>query len=262
MQDDETALGRDAAKFERTATHENEAERGIACAEQGVSTRKAEILTIRKGGKQGGVHMIMVIHHGCPAALPANEQEGPVRLAVVAIVFACAATPIAAQHAHMPGHHTPGHGAAPAEPYAGMQERRIKALSAEQEADLRAGRGMALALAAELNGYPGPVHVLEHAEALRLTAAQRAAAETLRRRMLADASEIGARIVALEMDLDALFAGGTADVGRLAAITAALGAMNGRLREVHLTTHIEMREALEAPQLEAYNRLRGYRRTP
>jgi hypothetical protein len=38
--------------------------------------------------------------------------------------------------------------------------------------------------------------------------------------------------------------------------------MNGRLREVHLTTHIEMREALEAPQLEAYQRLRGYRRTP
>lgn len=184
------------------------------------------------------------------------------RLAVVAIVLACAATPTAAQHAHMPGHHMPGHGAAPAQPYAGMQERRIKALTAEQEADLRAGRGMALALAAELNGYPGPMHVLEHAGALRLTAAQHAAAETLRRRMLADASEVGARILSLEMELDALFAGGTADAGRLAAITAALGAMNGRLREVHLATHIEMREALEAPQLEAYQRLRGYRPTP
>jgi hypothetical protein len=42
-------------------------------------------------------------------------------------------------------------------PYAGMQTRPIKALSAEQVADLKAGRGMGLAMAAELNGYPGPL---------------------------------------------------------------------------------------------------------
>lgn len=35
-------------------------------------------------------------------------------------------------------------------PYAGMQTRSIKALSDQQIADLRAGRGMGLALAAEL----------------------------------------------------------------------------------------------------------------
>ena len=35
-------------------------------------------------------------------------------------------------------------------------------------ADLRAGRGMGLALAAELNGYPGPAHVLELADKLDL----------------------------------------------------------------------------------------------
>ena len=44
-------------------------------------------------------------------------------------------------------------------PYAGMQTRPIKALSEQQVADLGAGRGMGLALAAELNGYPGPSHV-------------------------------------------------------------------------------------------------------
>ena len=44
-------------------------------------------------------------------------------------------------------------------PYAGMQTRRIKALSEQQVADLKAGRGMGLALAAELNGYPGPAHL-------------------------------------------------------------------------------------------------------
>ena len=58
-------------------------------------------------------------------------------------------------------------GAAPAawpqthQPYAGLQARPVKALSDQQIADLRAGRGMGLALAAELNGYPGPMHVLE-----------------------------------------------------------------------------------------------------
>ncbi|WP_271518420.1 hypothetical protein [Bradyrhizobium sp. CCBAU 53380] len=39
-------------------------------------------------------------------------------------------------------------------PYAGMQSRGIKALSDQQISDLRAGRGMGLALAAELNAIP------------------------------------------------------------------------------------------------------------
>jgi hypothetical protein len=51
-------------------------------------------------------------------------------------------------------------------PYSGMQTRSIKALSEQQVADLTAGRGMGLALAAELNGYPGPFHVLELADKL------------------------------------------------------------------------------------------------
>ena len=38
--------------------------------------------------------------------------------------------------------------------YAGLQERPIRALSEQQIADLKAGRGIGLALAAELNGYP------------------------------------------------------------------------------------------------------------
>ena len=58
-------------------------------------------------------------------------------------------------------------------PYAGMQSRPIKALSDQQVSDLRAGRGMGLALAAELNGYPGPSHVLEFADQLELSAEQR-----------------------------------------------------------------------------------------
>ena len=51
-------------------------------------------------------------------------------------------------------------------PYAGLQARQIKSLSEQQVADLKAGRGMGMALAAELNGYPGPAHVLRMSRSL------------------------------------------------------------------------------------------------
>jgi Spy/CpxP family protein refolding chaperone len=171
------------------------------------------------------------------------------------------AHPGAHDHAS-PRHAPPGGPAAPdidaAGPYAGLEGRRIKALSDTAIADLLAGRGMAMALAAELNGHPGPMHVLEHAGALRLTATQRAAAERLRDRMLEEARTLGARIVAAEEELDRLFASGTADAGRLAALTASLGALAGRLREVHLAAHIAMHDALLPEQRAVYARLRGY----
>jgi hypothetical protein len=168
------------------------------------------------------------------------------------------ALPAAAQHPHHGhgAHAPPAPGAA--QPYAGLEGRPIKALSDAQTAELLAGAGMGLALAAELNGYPGPLHVLEHAEALRLTPVQLATATALRNRMSGEARTIGARIVVLEQELDALFAGGAADPGRLAALTAAIGALNGRLREVHLAAHIGMRDALDVGQRSAYARLRGY----
>ena len=58
------------------------------------------------------------------------------------------------------------------QPYAGLQNRSIKTLSDQQIADLNAGRGMGLALAAELNGYPGPVHAIELADQLHLSPEQ------------------------------------------------------------------------------------------
>src|SRR5882724_4734760 len=91
-------------------------------------------------------------------------------------------------------------------PYAGMQTRPIKALSAQQIDDLKAGRGMGLALAAELNGFPGPLHVLELADQLELTQAQRAAMEQLFAVMKTEAVPIGERLIGEEADLDRQFA--------------------------------------------------------
>ena len=77
-------------------------------------------------------------------------------------------------------------------PYAGMQTRPIKALSEQQVADLQAGRGMGLALAAELNGYPGPAHILELADKLNLSADQRASVQQLFNSMKQEALPLGA----------------------------------------------------------------------
>ena len=166
-----------------------------------------------------------------------------------------------AQHTGRHGAHH-GHGAAPTEtrpqPYAGQESRRIKALSDEDTAALLQGHGMSLALTAELNGYPGPMHVLEHADAMDLTPAQRAIAERLVAEMGQAARSLGARIVAMEAELDRLFAGEAADAAGLAALTASIGALNGRLREVHLAAHITMRETLRPEQRTTYARLRGY----
>ncbi len=59
-------------------------------------------------------------------------------------------------------------------PYVEYQDRPIKALSAEVVVAYLAGDGMGFALAAELNGYPGPRHVLQLADSLLLDATQHA----------------------------------------------------------------------------------------
>src|SRR3954462_9789448 len=86
-------------------------------------------------------------------------------------------------------------------PYAGMQTRSIKALSDQQIDDLKSGRGMGLALAAELNGYPGPSHVLELGDKLGLTSDQRARVQTLFNDMKAEAVPLGEKLIAQEADL-------------------------------------------------------------
>lgn len=154
-----------------------------------------------------------------------------------------------------------GAGTAAAEiqsPYAGWQERDIKALSAQQVDDLKAGRGMSLALAAELNGYPGPRHVLDLGAALGLTAAQRASFEGLFREMQAEAQRLGAAILAEEASLDAAFRDGRVDAASLQDRLARLGSLQGALRYAHLRTHLAAKALLRPQQVAHYNALRGY----
>jgi Spy/CpxP family protein refolding chaperone len=252
-------LGRGAYKLQCALANEDKAEGRIAHPEQHLTTGQAPVATGRQGLKKIGIHVTAIIGDASGSALPASTMTSTAALTIAALSLVLA-LPASAQHAGPHGHHHqgPGQDGTPSQPYAGLEGRRIKALSEADAAALLAGRGMGLALAAELNGYPGPMHVLELVDALRLTSAQQIVAESLRDRMAGEACSLGARIVALEGELDRLFATGTAETGGLSALTASIGALNGRLREVHLATHIAMRDALEPEQRAAYARLRGY----
>jgi Spy/CpxP family protein refolding chaperone len=145
-----------------------------------------------------------------------------------------------------------------ASPYAGFEQRTIKALSTQQVADLRAGRGMGLALAAELNGYPGPLHVLALARELGLTDAQRTRVEVLFAGMKSETIPIGERLIAEEAALDRQFATHSITPHTLAAAVDAIGAAQSALRAAHLKYHLLMMEVLTPMQVRRYAELRGY----
>ncbi|HEX8165698.1 MAG TPA: Spy/CpxP family protein refolding chaperone [Beijerinckiaceae bacterium] len=144
------------------------------------------------------------------------------------------------------------------QPYAGLEGRAIKALSEQQVADLKAGRGMGLALAAELNGYPGPIHVLELAEPLGLTEAQRARMQGLYEAMKAEAVSLGERLIAQEADLERQFRERSVSPASLSRATEAIGATQAALRAAHLKHHLSTVEALSPDQVRHYTELRGY----
>ena len=120
-------------------------------------------------------------------------------------------------------------------PYAGMQARSIKALSEQQIAE--AGRGMGLALPAELNGYPGPAHVLDLSDQLGLSAEQKARVQSLFDSMKAEAVPLGEKLLAQEAALDQQFASRSITPQRLKTATAAIGGTQGKLQETHLKYH-------------------------
>ena len=145
-------------------------------------------------------------------------------------------------------------------PYKGQERRPIKALSEEEVKGLLAGSGavMGFAKAAELNHYPGPLHVLESASRLDLTEAQQAGAQQLREDMKREAVPLGRQIVERERELDARFASQGIDEAALAASLAEIGRLTAALRFVHLKAHLKMREILTPHQIALYDRLRGY----
>jgi Spy/CpxP family protein refolding chaperone len=149
--------------------------------------------------------------------------------------------------------------AAGQQPYAGLQNRPIKTLSDQQVGDLNAGRGMGLALAAELNGYPGPVHAIELAEQLRLSPDQVNKLKSLFEAMKAETIPLGATLISQERSLNDDFANHTVTIASLQEVTQRIGATQAALRAAHLKYHLSTVEVLTSEQVAHYNSLRGYK---
>jgi Spy/CpxP family protein refolding chaperone len=128
----------------------------------------------------------------------------------------------------------------------------------EREKQYLEGAGMGYARPAELNHFPGPMHVLELADQLKLTGEQRVATRKLMDAHKAEARGIGAELVAAERELEQLFRGGKMDEAVLARAARTTAALEGEYRLSHLETHRRMRELLSLEQVKRYDELRGY----
>jgi hypothetical protein len=113
------------------------------------------------------------------------------------------------QHGHR-GSHEEGH-------------RAAQACATEFEQVVGAGRGFGMAFAADQNGYPGPMHVLELKDRLKLTAEQEATMQHLMHAMFAESKPKSAR---------------------------------REVRLVHLLTHLRTRDLLTVEQRRIYHEAR------
>jgi Spy/CpxP family protein refolding chaperone len=142
--------------------------------------------------------------------------------------------------------------------YSGQEQRSIKALAPEDVQALREGKGMGLAKAAELNGYPGPAHVLQNSEALKLSVQQRVETEALFKSMEAKAKPLGEALVEAERELDQMFSSRTATAESVQAQLLKIGRLQALVRGAHLEVHIVQAALLTPEQIAQYDKQRGY----
>jgi Spy/CpxP family protein refolding chaperone len=144
--------------------------------------------------------------------------------------------------------------------YAGETKSDVPSLSAEEVSQLESGAGMGLARAAELNGYPGPMHVLEAAEELGLSEAQREETQRIFEVMKSDAVRIGKEILEKERHLSMRFQHRHIDEKVLRELVTEVGLLRAELRVAHLRAHLSVAALLTPEQIERYDELRGYSR--
>ena len=142
--------------------------------------------------------------------------------------------------------------------YAGQEARDIKAMPPEDVQSYLLGKGMGLAKAAELNGYPGPSHVLSLASQLHLTPQQKKLTEALFVSMEEKAVGFGLPLVEEERNLDRSFADKVITPAALASSMARIGELQAKVREVHLEAHLAQVLILTKEQIVLYMQLRGY----
>ena len=127
-------------------------------------------------------------------------------------------------------------------------------LEMERQA-IERGEGFGMAMPADRSGYPGPKHVLELKEELKLTLELVAAMEKLFAEMKQKALDRGRELLNAEQRLEQLFAEGRSE-DELREETYRIASLRAELRWVHLRTHLATRRLLTPQQVEAYTRIR------
>jgi hypothetical protein len=159
----------------------------------------------------------------------------------------CGSALASTQHEHQ--HHSP---------YAGFEDREIKSLSQNDLEELRRGGGWGLALPAELNGVPGPAHVLELSDQIPLRGEQKEAIEARFESMREQAIEVGERLIEAERAIEQAFAERSLNKEGLRQLLAAAEEARVELRFVHLAAYLDTLPILDDEQVAHYNQLRGY----
>lgn len=142
--------------------------------------------------------------------------------------------------------------------YAGQEKRDIKSLSDEDIKELKAGAGWGLAKAAELNGLPGPKHILEMKKEINLTSEQEIIIVALYNDMKKEAIALGNKLIEYERDLNNRFAQRKIDEKILDELLIKISETYKLLRHTHLSAHLKTPSILTEDQIEKYNKLRGY----
>ena len=173
---------------------------------------------------------------------------------VLAGMLATTAAPALAQHG--PGAHSHT-GAVPSTGHLTAQ-----ACLAEFDAVVAEGRGFGMAFPADQNGYPGPLHVLELKDRLRLSRDQEAKAEVLLAAMFAESRPKSSRLLDAEAKLRRLFAASRPDEAAVRTAVGEVETARADVRLVHLLFHLKMRDALTDEQRRAYQEARWGGPTP
>src|SRR5881409_2769329 len=140
---------------------------------------------------------------------------------------------------------------------AGAQGHQVaQTCASEFEKVVGEGRGFGLSFAADQNGYPGPMHVLELKDRLKLTADQEAKARALMQAMFAESKPKSAQLLEAEAKLRRLFADRSADDAAVRAAVGEVERARSQVRLVHLLAHLKTRGLLTEDQRRIYHEAR------
>lgn len=148
------------------------------------------------------------------------------------------------------------HGMPPAGPGGPPPHMLAQMCASAFEKNIGEGRGFGMAFLADQQGYPGPLHVIELKDRLKLTPEQEAKAQALLVAMFAESRPKGERLLAAERKLGSLFSEGKADEASIRSAVAEVERARGDVRLAHLMFHLKMRDVLTDEQRRLYHEAR------